>query len=321
MAATSALVKATLLAGAERVTHNLPTTIANIVDYRSDVSYRTESGLDSRYGAGQLNIYNSYHILAGGEFNSWEDDYAEGVAEEDCGLIGNAGFGFDADAFFGGQGGSNSQARYYFTAQAEHRRLYASLVWHLSVDGGDVDNWDGTATLYDLDLFLYDITNPNLPVLVAVSENRVENTENLWAPLVPGRDYIMEVVSAPGQEDFEWDYSLAWRMVTPPDSDSDGIPDDWEVQFGLDYQDSADASEDNDGDGLDNEAEYEAGTDISLSDTDGDGVSDRIERNFGTDPLDMESLPELTSVPAIGMLSLAALFGFFLWLIKNGKII
>jgi hypothetical protein len=310
-AASSTLVKAALMAGARRVTQN--TTDADITGYRSDPDgNQTDSGLDSRYGAGQLNVFNSYHILSGGEFDSLEDNGASGGAID--------GYGFDVDPAFGGKSGSNRQARYYFTAAGDQRRLYATLAWRLAVDGGSFLNWDGTAELYDLDFFLYDISNPDAPVMVAASESRVDNTENLWTPLVPGRRYLMEVTAAPDQADFNWNYALAWRMDTPPDSDSDGIPDDWEVQFGLDHTDPLDASEDEDGDGLDNGAEYMAGTGIRLPDTDGDGVSDSVEINQDSDPLDSESFPGNETVPTASMILLLSLLGgLFLLGIKIKK--
>ena len=63
-AETSEVVKAALMAGADRRTAN--GRGAEITDYTVD----TSNGLDSRFGAGQVNIYNSYHILTGGEHNS-----------------------------------------------------------------------------------------------------------------------------------------------------------------------------------------------------------------------------------------------------------
>ena len=46
-----------------------------------------------------------------------------------------------------------------------------------------------------------------------------------------------------------------------PDSDHDGIPDDWELLYGLNPADPTDAIQDADGDGLTNWQEYMAGTD------------------------------------------------------------
>ena len=45
------------------------------------------------------------------------------------------------------------------------------------------------------------------------------------------------------------------------DTDKDGIPDDWETQYGFNPNDAADAKSDPDSDGFDNLAEYTAGTD------------------------------------------------------------
>ena len=45
------------------------------------------------------------------------------------------------------------------------------------------------------------------------------------------------------------------------DTDKDGIPDDWEKQYGFNANDAADAKSDFDKDGFDNLAEYNAGTD------------------------------------------------------------
>ncbi|HYK01225.1 MAG TPA: Ig-like domain-containing protein [Thermoanaerobaculia bacterium] len=76
----------------------------------------------------------------------------------------------------------------------------------------------------------------------------------------------------------------------PLDSDRDGLPDDWERTYGLNPNNPGDATLDGDGDGLDNRAEFAAGTDPTRADTDGDGVRDGLELETGSDPLDPGSV-------------------------------
>ena len=92
------------------------------------------------------------------------------------------------------------------------------------------------------------------------------------------------------------------------DTDSDGIPDYWEQQYGLDPFNPGDVAQDNDNDMLTNIDEYKNGadptnpdsdndmlpdgeevlflnTDPALADTDGDGLPDGWEVQNGTNPL------------------------------------
>ena len=201
------VIRAVLAAGADRFTRN--TTDADIVDYRSEAANRSVNGLDLRYGAGQLNINESYFILTGGEQNSVEDGGAETVDAA----------GFDYDPFFGGLG-CNAEATYRFTADADRSLLTAALTWNVAVAGGSATAFDGTAVLYDLDLVLIDETTG---VTVASSASALDNSEHLWVSLVPGHSYAIRVTPADPSNAFQWAYALAWN--TQADIDQDHIPD------------------------------------------------------------------------------------------------
>lgn len=69
------------------------------------------------------------------------------------------------------------------------------------------------------------------------------------------------------------------------DSDEDGMPDIWELEFGLDPA-VKDENDDADLDGLSNLDEFESTTFPDKADSDNDGLSDLWEITFGTDPLE-----------------------------------
>lgn len=208
----SEVIKAALLAGADRITQNTSTT-ANITDYRAAVSNQSDNGLDTRFGAGQVNVYNSYHIIAAGEQNSSQDGGA--------GSTGMNTFGFDYDPAFGGANSSNTVASYSFSTGTGPAILSASLVWHIDIDGGTGLSFSGAATFYDLDLNIYDVTNSQ--TLLVDSNSTINNSENIWTALSANRDYLLQVIPKSGKSTFEWDYALAWQLVS--DLDGDGIAD------------------------------------------------------------------------------------------------
>jgi len=190
----SEVVKAALMAGASRKSPNLTNSVTP-----NGYVVNTANGLNNIYGAGQLNIFNSYHIIAAGEQNSLED-FGPGGGEIKA-------VGFDYDPQFGGLG-SNHTGSYVFRALTTGS-LSASLVWNLTVTGGDVDNFDTSASLYHLGLYLYDTTSA---LELAYANSTVDNTENIWwQALVPNHSYLLKVTAE--QTDFLWDYGLAWDIT------------------------------------------------------------------------------------------------------------
>lgn len=285
----SEVVKAALLAGANRITQN--TSISeNITDYRALTSNQShngvdDNGLDIRYGAGQVNAYYSYHIVAGGEQNSNEDS---STSSTDINK-----YGFDYDPSFGGNNSSNTVASYNFSTGINPQVLTTSLVWNLEVT--DINNnpniFSPSATLYNLDLYLYDVTSGKTEI--ANSDSTIDNSENIWTSLDPNKDYLIEVIPKSGQNNFDWDYALTWRINL--DTDGDGIANDVDV--------------DDDNDGLtDSDEKNIYFTDPLDTDSDNDSYTDDVEVLAGSDPNSASSTPtSIPSIPTSGLLSLSAL--------------
>ena len=192
----SEVIKAALMAGASRETANTDGR-ANISDYRS-IGNETTNGLDQRYGSGQLNISNSYHILAAGEQEAGNVDAT----------------GFDYNDSFGGSNGSNSSASYLFNIGDEMSWFAASLVWNLTFEtdtGSDSTTFsDYTSKIYNLDLYLFSLATNTL---IASSTSSIDNTENIWLMLAAG-DYRLNVIATGAA--FDHDYALAWQASPVP---------------------------------------------------------------------------------------------------------
>lgn len=198
----SEVIKAALMAGARRDDVN-PTTNPYGLTY----TVNTANGLSDRFGAGELDVFNSYRIVAGGEHDSQED-----------GGFGSLGqYGFDYDPSFGGLRRSNTEATYHITG---YKSLIASLVWNIHINLDEItdgdDNLPEAASLFNLDLQLLDITGGNTTEL-ASSLSLDENTENITAQLDPSHEYQLKVLRGAGQGDFDHDYALAWRLTPVPD--------------------------------------------------------------------------------------------------------
>lgn len=186
-AETSEAIKAILMAGADRAVTN-PSGFGNITDYRSS-GHTTTNGLDTRYGAGQLDIYNSYHIQAAGE--------------QDPGAISTYGFDYNPSIT------STGTAAYTFSGKTS---AIASLVWNAKINGG-TGIFNGTPSLADFNLDLYQISGGM--TLIASSHSTIDNTENIYTTaLDPSSTYEFLVSRADSLG--TWDYALAWQVVPEP---------------------------------------------------------------------------------------------------------
>ena len=83
-------------------------------------------------------------------------------------------------------------------------------------------------------------------------------------------------------------YSLV--EIAAPDTDNDGIDDDWEQAHGFSPKNALDAWGDADGDGLTQREEFELNGDPALEDSDNDGMGDFAESIAGTKLDDPESV-------------------------------
>ncbi|NIA15929.1 MAG: hypothetical protein GWP08_17845, partial [Nitrospiraceae bacterium] len=91
----------------------------------------------------------------------------------------------------------------------------------------------------------------------------------------PSDDFDSEARPAGAAHDIGYDEFV--------DTDGDGSPDAWEIANGLSPV-TPGATEDADGDGVNDPDEYLQGSDPQAVDTDGDGASDALERDRGSDP-------------------------------------
>lgn len=273
-----ALAKALLMAGADRRTRNSSTV--NLASYTVD----TLNGLDRRYGAGQLNVRNSYLLYAAPRSSSDEEG-----GTSDRGYAGHA-----YDAAFGGADGSNAIATYPLGTATTSGTLAATLAWHADLVD-PAGTFAPSRSLRNLNLELLDTSGANA-VLVARSASSVDNSENVWTSLTRGRHYSLRVTRTGTATSRP--YALAWRLE--PDQDADGLDDRFEsgtcpAALDADSDDDgiADGAEDADANGVST-----GETSPCLADTDADGLADGMEAGVTSGVADPDGAGPLTGTGA-----------------------
>ena len=181
-------IKAIMLAGASK--NNLP------VWQRAS----TAAPYDSIYGAGELNVFNSYHILVKGR-------QAAGTTAE------VASTGWDCDT-----AQSTGVKRYFFSIPAGSygNTFSAALTWHRTIDytynPGDPPSIPPSAsyssTLPDLNLKLYAASGLVVGATLDQSISALDNVEHLFQRNLPAGQYALEVSSNTDSVT----YGLAWQV-------------------------------------------------------------------------------------------------------------
>jgi hypothetical protein len=104
-----------------------------------------------------------------------------------------------------------------------------------------------------------------IPLTAAISNSRT-NILTFNATNIPATTVYRLVVTNAVQTNFAaGPWSVAFAVTTLADYDRDGLPDNYEVNYGLNTNDVTDALGDLDGDGMRNLDEYRAGTDPANS--------------------------------------------------------
>ena len=143
--------------------------------------------LDPVYGAGQVNIYNSYKALLAGR--------------QPAGAAWRATKGWDT-------GKSSAASVYYFEVPAGQTAKFSTvLTWHREL--ATTDYWAFSGSLADLNLRLRNTTSTfALGTVVAESTSALDNVEHIYVPALPAGKYALEVSGPAGTT-----YGIAWNSI------------------------------------------------------------------------------------------------------------
>jgi len=181
----------------------------------ADWTNNPPSPLDPRYGAGVLNVFNSYKQLAGGKHGYiFSTNVPTGTGHPPAGaanfVSAMSGWDFNTNSSSATADGVN---HYFFnvtnSAGDAAFTATATLVWNRHQFKTGINNLG----INNLDLFLYDAISSNL---VACSTSLVDNVEHIFLPkLAPGR-YDLQVWKAggAGMVSAAEPYALAWEFFS-----------------------------------------------------------------------------------------------------------
>jgi hypothetical protein len=168
------------------------------------------SPLDVRYGAGVLNVFNSYEQLAGGKHtfivNTTVSVNGPHPPTSASGTVSSlSGWDFNT---LSSSVPSDSVNHYYFNitngVNDATFTATATLVWNRQHNQTNINN---------LDLFLYDVASSNL---IEASTSVVDNVEHLWLPQLPQGRYDLQVLKHGGNNTVSSSetYALAFEFFS-----------------------------------------------------------------------------------------------------------
>ncbi|HEY2081433.1 MAG TPA: S8 family serine peptidase [Verrucomicrobiae bacterium] len=175
----------------------------------SDWTNSVTTPLDAHYGAGVLNVFNSWHQLKGGKHPFIEStSVSSGNPHPPGANPGNEPVltGWDFNSLTNADSSHDRINHYYFNLATNSVTLTATLVWQRpqSPSPGVM------ASINNLNLFLYNTANSNL---VLCSTSTVDNVEHLFLPtLAPGRYDLQVQKIAHGEVSANETYALAFEF-------------------------------------------------------------------------------------------------------------
>jgi hypothetical protein len=168
--------------------------------------------LDARYGAGMLNLYNSYVNLLGGRQTNLVSVTTNlgSVFQPNATLTNNLAqlVGWDLNTNTSTSSKDNVNNYYLTVTNAAKNPSFtatATLVWNRHAS---------TANINYLRLYLYNVTNKTL---VNCSTSVVDNVQHFYIPQLPAGRYDLQVVKSGGSYvSASEPYALAYSFTPPP---------------------------------------------------------------------------------------------------------
>ncbi len=169
----------------------------------------TATPLDARYGAGMVNVFNSWQQLKGGQHAFVESTTVSSGSAHPPGSNNNnepalAGWDYNTNST---TPTSDTVKHYYFNLAGDKAfTLTATLVWNKQ---------NGATTINNLNLFLYNAANSNF---VTCSTSMVDNVEHIFLPTLPAGRYDLQVLKSGSvtQVSQSETYALAFEIFNMP---------------------------------------------------------------------------------------------------------